>query len=129
LEIIYPNGNTRENGFTQINLTMMRKFRIKENCESINTSHRVGGVYEAISFDDDADHRQLRIDNEDYGWWYKMEEVEEVLDTVIEPQATPDLFESYLLGMYDAFGGDSGDNDLTRQILGKVLKKYKGLNR
>jgi hypothetical protein len=106
---------------------MMKKFRIKENCESISPIHKAGEVYEALSFD--GGHVQLRIDNEDYGWWYLMEEVEEVLGSVIQPQATPDLFESYLLGMYDAFGGDSGDDDLTRQILGKVLEKYKGLNK
>jgi hypothetical protein len=105
----------------------MRKFRIKKNCNNTSVSHTAGEVYEAITFE--GSHVQLRIDNEDYGWWYKMYEVEEVWDTVIEPQATTDLFESYLEGMYDAFGGDSGDNDLTRQILGKVLKKYKGLNK
>tara|TARA_R110000850_G_scaffold275955_1_gene416429 strand:+ start:18121 stop:18438 length:318 start_codon:yes stop_codon:yes gene_type:complete len=105
----------------------MRKFRIKETCKSGNLSHTAGEVYEAISFS--RFNVKLRIDNEDYGWWYLMEEVEEVLGSVIQPQATPDLFESYLLGMYDAFGGDSGDDDLTRQILGKVLEKYKGLNK
>ena len=105
----------------------MRKFRIKKTCENTSVSHTAGGVYEAIAFDDG--HVQLRIDNEEYGWWYMLEDVEEIFDSIIQPQATTDLFESYLEGMYDAFGGDSGDNDLTRQILGKVLEKYKGLNK
>lgn len=43
-------------------------------------------------------------------------------------QASPDLFEAYLEGVYDAYGGDvEGGNDPTRDVLGLILKKYRGL--
>jgi hypothetical protein len=103
---------------------MGRKFRILDTANKpLKGNHKIGGMY--MLSEDYGTQGVMLKDTEGESWGYYPFEVEEVLDRVI----APDLFESYLLGMYDAFGGDSGDNDLTRQILGKVLNKYKGLNK
>ena len=101
----------------------MRKFRY------IDTEANAWKYYPRVPIVDRVYSEDVPHEKETLDYWktsiHFEVEFKEVLDRVI----TPDLFESYLEGMYDAFGGDSGDNDLTRQILGKVLNKYKGLNK